>query len=231
MALIFLTVSPALSQTEDGKFQLDSATYKRTYNSEWVTVQPFFGYVLPKKKAFHTHFNNEYGVQLMTVGLRLGGPANYQEEMAPISVEYYLPQRWSTADNVDYKLDGFRIGMPIVPIALNTLGTLKQVRYFQYALPVSFNYGIGSLFLNENDLRYRNFFFDFNVSFAPRIVLFDRLVLSSIAEFTWDVTNKQWKSKDETAAFNEGFKRTGISVFFSASWIFLNRSSYVRIYR
>ncbi|MFK8043893.1 MAG: hypothetical protein AB8B72_00255 [Crocinitomicaceae bacterium] len=232
LLMAYFTSNLTFCQSEDeSPFVLDSASYKRTYNSKWQTIQPFFGFAYPRRNDFHTFFDQNIGNQQTVLGLYIGGPENYIEEVAGFSVMYYLPQKWTTDENIDYKLDGFRFSASLSPIGVNILGNIKQIKHFQYAIPVNINYGIGGMFLNENDNRYRNFFFDFGAAISPRIVLFDRLVLSSMVNFNWDITNKQWKTKDNLALFNEGYKRTGIDILFSAAWIFINRSSYVRIYR
>ena len=209
---------------------LDSAEYRRTYNSKWQAFQPKVGYIVPKKLEFQNFMTPENSTGLLSAGIRIGGPNNYAEDGAALGFEYYIPSTWSDLNDNQYKLQGFRFELPIIPIAGNTLAALKQFKYFQYALPINIYYGIGSMYLKDDQLKYKNFFFDLSASFYPRIVLFDRLMISSIFDFSWDITGRKWKPKQDEGDFDLGFKRTGYSYHLSVAWIFLNKSGYVRIY-
>jgi len=223
--ILFITINQSVIAQEQ-----DSAVYVRRYNSSWGVIAPQIGYNYIKTKSFQKEFNMSFGSKVETIGLRMYGPINYIEENTYLDINFYLPNQYIKNDLTIYKLSGFSIGLPIFPKGLNLLGSIKQFKKFQYALPVFLGSEIGSMYLKFNDLNYHNFFYNINFQFSPRIVLFEKLVIGSSIGFNLDLTNPRWKSKANGIKEGIDYKSTSISTLLNISWIVNNRSQYYRTY-
>lgn len=128
-----------------------------------------------------------------------------------LGVAYILPFETNIFDTLNYKLSGYSISFG---------NSFKYLENKNFQMPINGGYRFGHMFLNENNDRMRNFFFDIYAEINPKIILFDRLVVFACGTLNWDITKQHWKSKTLTPGSNLNFKHTNGSFQIGLAWKF-----------
>lgn len=207
----------------------DSATYVKRYNSIWRSVNVGYHINYFKTKPFQQYysegFNSDFGSQLNSIVVEAWGPENYLEDVF-VSAQYYLPSQFNSGDTLRSTLQGFSFESQFLP-GYNLFYTQKEID-----LPIYGFWQIGSLFLKQNNQKSHNFFLNFGVRAALRVLILKRVTLGISADISWDVTKDHWKYQRKVEPEIPGFKKTSYGVQVNLGWRYTKRQAdWMRIYK
>jgi hypothetical protein len=131
---------------------------------------------------------------------------------AAVSMEQMLPYTITINDSIRAKMTGFSMGLPLFGFDL-----LRRSKMVDFLIVAGAN--VGRLGLGGDDrVRSKNPFISPKLLVMPRIAL-GKLVISAKAEYSYDVSEKQWKNRmfgpKHTAAI-QSFNQSGLTFGVSA---------------
>jgi hypothetical protein len=213
-SLILISHLPSFSQNGDSI----SVEFLPDEIKVWNMPGISFGLEFYRDKNLQNHFgdslNSSLGQMNKLIGLDYIVSVDHSIDLH-LGFNYITPTNATVFDSLNYAMQGYSISIG---------SAFKAYENRNFQLPVHGGYRLGHMYLKEENMRMKNFFFDFYAEINPRVVLFDRLVLFGCATLNWDVSKQHWKSKTITPGSNLNFKHTNGSLQIGLAWKFESTS-------
>lgn len=157
--------------------------------------------------------------ELWTINLQTFGPVSGKRELF-FDLGFYLPRYIESNKEVHAKLYGGYLGVPWQSFRIRWIDGSKNNENLIFGTPICIGTDAGWLFLRQAENSSRNFFLNLRLKIEPRFILYKRLIVGGEIGLGYDLTKKEWKSRNKHGLDPLPHQNTIFEVKGKFAWIF-----------